>query len=336
LVSDGQKLLEYTLEKVDEVLMGMLLAKGADPHVSKVEGPSSQSLFDWAVEENKPNLVKQLIHTGKVKPSTEAVYKAAQKGHKKMLEHFKKHGFIDVTDENQNSALARAVNQREKQTFEVLLQQGADPTIEDQEGKRVLTKAIDYKKLEFLAGILDRQALVAIFLENGADSLVSDGQKLLEYALEKEDEVLIGMLLAKGADPHVTKVDGPSAQSLFDWAVEENKLNLVKQLMETGKVNPSTEAVYKAAQKGHKEMLEHFKHHGFIDVRDKNQNTALARAVNQREKQTFEVLLQQGADPTIEDQEGKRVLTKAIDYKKLEFLAGILDRQALVAIFLEN
>ncbi|MCG8339954.1 MAG: hypothetical protein MI674_01585 [Cytophagales bacterium] len=258
-VSNGQKLLEYAFEKEDEALMGMLLAKGADPHVTKADG--LKSLFDWTIEENKLSLVKQLIQTGKVKPSCEAVYQTAQKGNKEMLKHFKHHGFIDVADEDENTALTRAFNEREKKTFEVLLQQGADPTIKNQKGKRVLlTKAINKKSLEFLAGILDRQTLVAIFLENGADSLVSDGQKLLEYALEKEDETLIGMLLDKGADPRVTKAEGNDTKSLFDWAVENNKLNLVKQILETGKVELSYDALCKAAQKGNKEVLKHLRY----------------------------------------------------------------------------
>lgn len=108
--------------------------------------------------------------------------------------------------------------------------------------------------------------------------------------MEAADSSHIKMLLEKGADYAVRDNDKNTA---LHWAAGRGLDNAVTTLLETARRDY---------------MDEPHRFHDFLNHQEKDGRTALMAAAQQKRQSTIQLLLEYGADPYVEDNDGSRVL----------------------------
>lgn len=144
--------------------------------------------------------------------------------------------------------IQQAVIERDTQQVQLLLESGADPDQEDQDGWTALDWAIQDNNTE----------IAALLLNNGADPNHPDHYKTTPFmrAAHSGYTELIEMLLNQGADPNLQDADGWTA---LTYAVDTNQIEAVELLAAAG-ADPEIADVWGvtplmyAVQYGHKEI----------------------------------------------------------------------------------
>lgn len=124
---------------------------------------------------------------------------------------------INVTNQSGQTALMIAVNNRSKDMVRVLLENGADPSVEDKNGSNILTYAMS-----------DPETL-KMFLEKGADPNVSvSGQPILHQAATRSDAAFQILLASKKTDVNIKNSNGDSVLHILARAPQyAQKINLL-------------------------------------------------------------------------------------------------------------
>ncbi|CAG8063528.1 unnamed protein product [Penicillium nalgiovense] len=190
--------------------------------------------------------------------------------------------------------------------IKILLGEGVDITIRNSRGDTPF----------LVAAQNDQREAVELFLDNGNDINEQNffGETALLWAAKNGSKDLVKVLLLRGAEL-VTDHEGWSA---INWAVIGGKCELLELLLaeevlaSTG-IDTKNQALFLAAEEGHKEMVEMLLDSGAnINAKDSNGSTALDFAVSAAHEVTVEVLLSKNANVNSTDSGGNTALHWAV------------------------
>ena len=239
----------------------------------------------------------------------------------------------------------------------VLVENGADLDIQDNEGKTALIWAVKKEYLEeghfeeeyFLKIEKEYLEIVKLLVENGADLDIQDneGKTALIWAVKKEYFKIVKLLVENRADLDIQDNEGKTA---LIWASIKENFKIVKLLVENGadldiQDNEGKTALIWAVKKeyleeGHfeeeyflkieKEYLEIVKllveNGADLDIQDNEGKTALIWAVKKEYFKIVKLLVENRADLDIQDNEGKTAL----------IWASIKENFKIVKLLVEN
>ena len=219
---------------------------------------------------------------------------------------------INIKDKNGLTKLHRASLSKER--FRNLLKQGADPNIQDPEGKTVLMKVA--KKGE--------KDIVLLLLAYGADPNIQDNKgrtALMEIAdcwtcEDKDKEDIIKILLKNEADPNIQNNEGRTAfmglyknksllQTFFKYEADPNIQD-----------NWGWTLLIRATEAKDEDLIHFYLGHGAKpkgtkDILNKGP-TALMEVAKDGNEQLVKLFLEKGAEPNIQDRKGFTALIYTI------------------------
>ncbi len=125
---------------------------------------------------------------------------------------------VNIRDDDGDTALVRAVNWKFFTTVRLLLEKDANPNVQDDLRKTPLMKAAAGGSL----------AITDLLIQNGANINAQDryGETALIYAVHKNKPRIVTLLLYRGADPFLR--ERSFGLSALDWARRENRPKIVK------------------------------------------------------------------------------------------------------------
>ncbi|KAJ5775210.1 uncharacterized protein N7511_000221 [Penicillium nucicola] len=190
--------------------------------------------------------------------------------------------------------------------IQILLSEGVDNTIRNSRGETPF----------FVAAQNNQMDAVELFLDNGNDINEQNftGETALLWAAKNGSKDLVNVLLLRGAEP-ITDHEGWSA---INWAViggkcEVLELLLAKEVCASISIDTKNQALFLAAEEGHKEMVEMLLASGAnINAKDSNGSTALDFAVAAAHAATVELLVSKNANVNSADSGGNIALHWAI------------------------
>ncbi len=210
----------------------------------------------------------------------------------------------------EKTALIYAVENKNFTSIKFLLENGADPNIQEwNEGRSALHMASDSPEI------------IKILLEYGADTEArtfgwGDYTPLMSAAIRDNCEA-VKILLEHGADIEAVDSEGnTSAMCAAEWGAP----NTLRLLLETsGNVNyrsPLGQSIlFLGAKDGNESVIRTIIDHGFVDINAEyvNGDTEFMRIIDFCSLETIKLLIELGADIQAQDGRGKTVLgrTKA-------------------------
>ena len=186
---------------------------------------------------------------------------------------------------------------------DLLLKQGADPYIGDNENSMPLHLAAVSGSIESIDLLLDFGVDIDLQDENDMTPLL--------FALSRGHRDAAAYLLQKGADPDLRSITGWSAIHL---AIVTRSNEIAKQLLEDGaEVNVSLETgatpLHSAASFGNLEMVKLLVEHGAdIDAENNNGEKPFMWALNPNTYDVLAYLIEQGADVKYKSEQGQTAL----------------------------
>lgn len=179
----------------------------------------------------------------------------------------------NIKDDNGSTALFHASANNIPETVALLLRGGADPNVQNDKGNTAL----------IYASLYDRPNIITSLLKADADpNIQSDRDFPLLNAVRGKWPMNIRVLLNGGADPNQKDNRGISA---LDFASRMGYSRIVELLLNGG-ANP--------------------------DIQDNNLNTPLMSASTRGNDEIVRILLERNADPNLEDNDGNTALTIAL------------------------
>jgi len=177
------------------------------------------------------------------------------------------------------------------EVINLLIDYGADINARNMKGETSLSIAVNKKK----------GALIDILLKNKAEiNVVSDdGETPLFRAIYKSQLELAKELLGRGADPTLNPSDPKNGTALL-WAAGSGDLELVKMLVNYGADINSPGVLHSAIK--HIHIVKYLINEG-VDLNNKGAwgSTALHMAAYKCEKDIVELLINNGADVGVKD-----------------------------------
>ena len=151
-----------------------------------------------------------------------------------------------------------------------------------------------------LAAYFGRVETTMTLLKNrhDLDSKDTYGRTPLSWAADKEHEVVVKLLLEKGAE--LETKDNDYGQTPLSWATEEGHEAVVKLLLEKGaeletKDSNSRTPLLWAAEKGHEAVVKLLLEKGAeLETKDNNGQTPLSWAAENGHEAVVELLLEKG------------------------------------------
>lgn len=209
----------------------------------------------------------------------------------------------------------------------ILLDKGADISIQDSQGYTALHLVVYQGNKKVARLLLDRGADVA------ARSV--SGYTALRCAAASGRKEVVELLLDRGADIAASDMDGSTA--LHNAAFRGHR-DVVELLLDRGAdimasdIDGST-ALYDAAASGRKEVVEVLLDRG-ADIAAQNEygNTVLHGAASRGRGETVKLLLERGADATIQNNEGDTALHKAAPHGHKEVVLLLSDCRAIISV----
>ncbi|MDC0358633.1 ankyrin repeat domain-containing protein, partial [Oligoflexia bacterium] len=240
---------------------------------------------------------------GKPKMQTIKIHIAAQNGDVQTVEKELREGVdVNAPDEDGYTALHWACQEGYLQVVEPLLKMKADVTIRDVDG---------YHALE-IAATKGHYEIAKTLIDNGADvSFSRDGFTALHAAAASGSAKIVQLLLECGADVNARDANGKGRLPLH-WAAQEGYLKTSKILINNhSQIDGPDEHGFTplgiAVPEGHLELVKLFIQCG-ADVDAKcssyENSVLLHTACAWGRKEIAEILLDNGADTNIEDDDG--------------------------------
>lgn len=181
----------------------------------------------------------------------------------------------------------------------------------------------------------NRPALVQKYIAQGADPNLNtrDGTPLLVDALkDKNIEVAEALIRAKSIDFERTNAAGENALMM---AAYQGLLPMVKLLVETYDVEVNKTgwtALHYAATNGYDDIVKYLLDHAaYIDAESPNATTPLMMAAMGGHITTVKLLLDEGADMNLRNQQKMDVIDFAKRYHQDEIAAGLESRRRKLA-----
>lgn len=125
---------------------------------------------------------------------------------------------VNIRDDDGDTALVRAVNWKFFTPVRLLLEKNANPNVQDDFRKTPLMKAAAGGSL----------AIADLLIQNGANVNAQDryGETALMYAVKSNKPRVVTLLLYRGADPFLR--ERSLGLSALDWARRKNRPKIVK------------------------------------------------------------------------------------------------------------
>lgn len=289
-------------------IVEMLIAHGADVNAQNSYG---YPVLCGAVFEGHKEIVKILLEN-KVNPNLTfkdsqgvtgtTLMGAASRGHKAIVELLIAYGAdVNAQASNGYTALMCAAIMGHKEIVQLLLNKGANPlTCEHSEGIGGTTSLM-------LAAKNGYTEIVELLVDadNNINAQQSDGITVLHWAINEHTNTnLVKILLAKGANPHLTYRDSEGIKDvtpLMDAAFYGNK-EVVQMLLDFKSNINAYDSTYDtalmlAARRGHKAVVALLLARGAdISASNRQGQTALNFAIRNRHKETVELLLAHNVD----------------------------------------
>ncbi len=228
-----------------------------------------------------------------------------EKGGKDLVDFLVKHGAnINAVDNDGKTALMLAAQDRNSELTAYLLGAGADPEVQDKTGKTALMNAIIAKiKKKFLP--LDDSLLSIIQKSKKLDLPIpgQEGRTVLMVAAKYGWKHIVKSLLENGANVNAVDENGnTSLMYVARYAEKEMGPNIYKDM-------PDFVTTV--------DLL--IEHHANLDVCNNSGQTALIEvsknAISKKKTLVQAQLLEKGADPDIQDKDGKTALMWAAEEK---------------------
>jgi ankyrin repeat protein len=223
------------------------------------------------------------------------------------------------------TALHWAVQRRDLEMTNLLLNAGADFTLTNRTGAKPL----------YLAAINGDAAVIGRLLDAGEDAnavLTAEGESVLMLVSYTGNPDAVKLLLARGADPNTQQFRG---QSALMWAAAEGHAEVVKLLL-AGGADPALSsaastkperrppggmtALLFAARQGKLEAARALLDGG-ADVNQAGADTTspLLIAVVNGHYELASLLLERGANPNVADSNGRTPLYAAVDLRNVQW-----------------
>jgi len=311
-----------------------------------------------AAANDKLQAVKYLLEHG-ADPSLQAnngwnvLHFASQGGNPEIIELILSHvpSIDSITKEGVTPLMVAASNDK-LQAVKCLLEHGADPSLQDNNGWNVLHFASPGGNPEIIELILSHvpsidsitkkgstPLMLAVYnaklqavkylLEHGADPSLQDitGWNVLHYASQGGNPEIIELMLS-----HVPSIDSIIKEGVTPLmvAASNDKLQAVKYLLEHGadlslQNNNGWNMLHFASQCGNPEIIElMLSHVPSIDSIIKKGITPLMVAAANDKLQAVKYLLEHGADPSLQDNNGWNMLDVASKLGDVAIMEKIL------------
>ena len=296
--SDGQTPLHIAVDKGEENIIQQLLAKKANPNLKDVLGNTSLHLAVQMKHELKPGLLKchpKVGANGSVGDCwhSPASYKPCSI---KTVQAIVNYGAdVNAVNNRCQTPLWFACFDGQDNLVKILLNVGADPNIADENSDSSLHAAIyGYCSTETVQNIISNGAQV-----NAVNNI---GETPLLIACSTAQNESVRLLLKSKADPGIANIEGHGS---LHKAVDADCC---------------------------RETLQEIIGHGAdVNAKDKRGRTALLLSCFYRQVDSLKVLIEAGADPTINDEEDFSCIHAAVDGRcSTDVLQTLIDHGAHV------
>ena len=281
---------------------------------------------------------------------------ASQGGNLEVIELMLSHvPSIDSRTKEGYTPLMIAAGNDNLQAVKCLLKQGADPSLQDHDGRNVLHFASKFGNPEIIELMLshvpsidsitkegdtplliaarnDKLQAVKYLVQQGADPSLQDhdGWNVLHFASKFGNPEIIELMLS-----HVPSIDSITKEGVTPLmiAAGNDKLQAVKYLLKQDadpslQDNKGCNVLHYASLGGNAEVIELMLSHVLsIDSRSKEGVTPLMIAAGNDKLQAVKCLLKQGADPSLQDTTGWNVLHHALRSGKVAIMEEILSHE---------
>ncbi len=213
------------------------------------------------------------------------------------------------------NSLSKSISDRDYKQIDLLLDQGANIDGFDFIAGYPLINAIKLEDLDLINKLLDRGADVNL--------LTSSGSTPLFEAIKSGDTSIVITLLDRGADINLKSSKGytPLFYSVIMWDKNMIKLLLDRKadpnILSINRVSPFDLVIGKVMFKPNNindimEVMEMFIDHGYDINNDDASSTALTQAATCRDPGIVKFLLEKGADPNLQDRNGRTPMEEAM------------------------
>ena len=218
----------------------LLIENGADP---SLKADKAFSLLHYAVYGGNPSIINKLLSLG--------------------LDIDSRNGYLDRTP------LMWAASDGKQSAFEMLIQNGADPSLKDRSEQNLLHFAAQGGDITII------KKLLSLGLDINSRSL--PGETPLMHAAADGKQSVFEMLIQNGADPFLKSNDG---SNLLHHAANGGNTSIIDKLLSLG-----------------------------LDVNSMSSfGSPLMYAAEWPQQRAFQMLIQNGADPFLKDKDGSSLL----------------------------
>lgn len=371
----GRTALLYTLFGEWFECAEILVRRGAD--LLQVDS-DRRNLLHWAAYLNRPTFLKLFLEN--LDPNLEcnygdkdgrtALHYAAIQTNAKCLRLLLKRSMLNkrnlnITDNEQMTALHWSVFYNRLENFKMLLREGAETSKRDAQGRcllhmavlnptadslrivRILLKHNRHFSIQFdcdkhtalhLAVANGNQELVrelCLAEESALDNLDNLSRSVLHYATLKNDIEIFNILAAAGVSPH--HVDSTGA-GVLHYAAKNNCVTIVKRFLECFKnfeditdIQGRTALMWAASEGSYDVLKLMLKHHlGYFNIHasDEQGLTALHFACFAGHTKCVELLIEMSADITLPDQLGQTALFKACEQGHCDIIEILMGKRS--------
>ena len=261
---------------------------------------------------------------------------------------------IDSRDTEGNTPLMYAAAFDKQRAFQVLIENGADPSLKGYRGfsllhcaaqggnpsiiNKLLSLGLDidsrsdlfYRTPLMHAAADGKQSAFEMLIQNGADPSLKDHshQNLLHFAAQGGDITIINKLLSLGLD--INSKSLPGETPLMHAAVD-GKQSAFEMLIQNGadpflKDNDGSSLLHHASNGGNTSIIDKLLSLG-LDVDSRSSfGTPLMYAAEWPQPIAFHMLMQNGADPLLKDKDGSSLLHCAAKGGSTSIINELLSR----------
>lgn len=270
----GRTALHFASSRNHQEAIVILTAAGANPNIPNNEGLTPLHFADW----NDPETLRALLLAG---ADLHTLLEAGADLHLLIFAGADLHALIEA---------------------------GADLNQKDHQDRTPLHISVARGNLELTRSLIEAGV--------NLDAKDHEGQTALNWSIRRNNLEIIGLLVAAGADLNTKNHEGQTALHL---AIRWNNPETTRLLIDTGRGDPSIQdnegesSLHLAVCWNNPEAICAFALTGDLNATNNKGRTALHIAVAQGDLDTIDILLAQGANPYMQDNEGRTPIDFATD-----------------------